>query len=410
MKQIITSLDLGSNSIKLVVGEIFGNRLFVLCGVVVKSQGIKNGIITNPDKAGVAIKSAIKKLESLIGIKVDKVVVSVPSFDAKFIKGEGSLTFEEEKEIVGTDITELLSKSVYKKVSSKEELVSVYPIDFIINGEKIVKDPKGKETKEIAVNSIITTIPKQNADVLYDVLQKLDIKVADLSFGGMADYYEFREKEMINKSVAVINIGEDKTEVSIIEKDSLVGCETLEMGGRNIDRDISYIYDITLENARKLKEEFALCYKSKASTSEIVEVTTKSDETIKINQYEISEVVYSRVREILEAAKKSINLLTKHEISYIIITGGSTNIDGFKNVYSLVFGSTKVYSTVEDMGARNNKFSTSLGLIKLYADKLGFRGKTASTVNSENQKLLFNNKKKNDNTFFGKIYNYFFDN
>ena len=410
MKQIITSLDLGSNCIKLVVGEVFRGEMFVLCASQVKSSGIKNGIITNEDKAIGAIKKVIKKAEGILGIKIDKVVINVPSFDANFIKGEGTLTFEEEKEITGSDISSLLSQSVSRRVSSREELVSVFPTLFVVNGDKIVKDPKGKVAKEISVNSIITTVPKGNIDSIYSALSKLDIKVADISFGSVADYYVYRDKLMSDKTVATINIGEDKTEIGIIEKDSLVGCETIDMGGRNIDRDIAYIYDISLEDSRKLKEDFAMCYKSKASTSEVAEVVNKSEEKIKINQYEISETVYSRVREILEAAKKSINILTKHEISYIIISGGSTNIGGFKNVCSLVFGSSKVLCEMETMGARNNKYSTCVGLIKLYADKLGFRGKTASTVNAENQKLLTSNKKKNDSSLFGKIYNYFFDN
>ena len=59
---------------------------------------------------------------------------------------------------------------------------------------------------------------------------------------------------------------------------------------------------------------------------------------IKINQYELSDLVHSRVREILELSKKEINLLTKDEISYIIVTGGTTEIEGFNSVLKEVFG------------------------------------------------------------------------
>ena len=41
MKQIITSLDIGSSYIKLIVGEVFKGRLFVLACSTVKSKGIK---------------------------------------------------------------------------------------------------------------------------------------------------------------------------------------------------------------------------------------------------------------------------------------------------------------------------------------------------------------------------------
>jgi len=136
---------------------------------------------------------------------------------------------------------------------------------------------------------------------------------------------------------------------------------------------------------------------------------TKTGEHIKINQYEVSEIVYSRIREILELSKKQINLLTKKDISYIIITGGSTEIEGFEKVFSEIFG--KSITKVEDLGVRNNRFSTSLGVIKLYADKLNFREKIASTFSEEQEEVLFNEKKKIDgNSLLGKVYSYFFDN
>ena len=65
---------------------------------------------------------------------------------------------------------------------------------------------------------------------------------------------------------------------------------------------------------------------------------TKNQENIKINQYEVSEIVYSRIKEILINAKKEINLLTKKEISYIIITGGTTELMEFTEVAKEIFG------------------------------------------------------------------------
>ena len=239
----------------------------------------------------------------------------------------------------------------------------------------------------------------------------MGIKVVDLAFGGLSDYYEFKTKEMDSLTGAVINIGHYKTEVSIIKEGKIKNVEVLEIGGRNIDRDISYIYDLNLETSKNLKENFSLAHKENASTSEIIECITKNEEKIKINQYELSDLVHSRVREILELSKKEINLLTKDEISYIIVTGGTTEIEGFNSVLKEVFGKNIKTSRVNELGVRNNIYSTSLGFIKLYYDKLKFRGRFASTITESEQEELFSEKKKNnDNSILGKVYSYFFDN
>ena len=164
-------------------------------------------------------------------------------------------------------------------------------------------------------------------------------------------------------------------------------------------------------DSKKIKETFAVAHKEKSSMNDICEVLTKSEENIKINQYEVSDIVHSRLREILELSKKQINLLTKEEISYIIVTGGITEIDGFNLVFKEVFGKNMVVSKVSELGVRNNSFSSALGFIKLYNAKLKFREKLASTVSEEEQELLFNEKKKiDDSSIIGKVYSYFFDN
>lgn len=412
MKQIITSLDLGSNSIKIVVGEIYKDELFVLACTEVRSRGVKKGLIVDSEATMMSLKEAIKRTEDVLGIKLDSLIISVPSYYANFQRGEGSTNIvREDKKIVGEDITRVLQDSVYNKINVNLELVSVLPAEFLINDKELVKDPKGMEAYKLVVSSILGTVPKKNIYTLISILETLGIRVVDLAFGGQADYYAFRSEEYKDKIGAVINIGTNKTEVSIIAEEILVSTEVIDIGGRNIDRDISYIYDLAIDDSRQIKESFALSHKSLASTSEIVTCLTKNNEHIKINQYEVSEIVYSRIKEILEMSKKQINLLTKRDISYIIITGGTTEIDGFDKVFGEVFGKNMKVTRLETLGVRNNRYSTVLGIIRLYYEKLKFRNKFATTIREEEQDNMFRDKKKIDgSSLLGKVYSYFFDN
>lgn len=412
MKQIITSLDLGSNSIKIIVGEIFKGKLFVLACSEVKSKGIKKGLIVDGNLALESIREALKRTEDVLGIRIDKIIITTPSYYADFITGEGYTTITREEKIVnGDDITRALQASVYNRISPNLELVNVSPVEFVLNDNELIKDPKGHEAYKLSVTSVLSTVPKKNVYTLISVLETLGVEVVDLTFGGFADYYEFRKPEFKDKLGAVINIGANKTEISIINEDILVSTEVLDLGGRNVDRDISYIYDLPLDESKKLKEKFALAHKSGANTSEIVECLTKVNEHIKINQYEVSEIVYSRIKEILELSKKQINLLTKKDISYIIVTGGTTEIEGFDKVFGEIFGKTTNVTRVKDLGVRNNRYSSALGSIKLYASKLKFRDLVASTVSESEQEEIFSEKKKIDgNSLLGKVYSYFFDN
>ena len=130
---------------------------------------------------------------------------------------------------------------------------------------------------------------------------------------------------------------------------------------------------------------------------------------LKINQFDVSEVVISRLKEILNLVKKQINLLTKKEISYIIITGGTTECAEFKSLVDEVF-SKAIVGNVLEIGARNNKFATAVGLIKYYDSRLRLRNKDFSIFSIEEQQILSgSNLDSQDENMIGKLFGYFFN-
>ena len=74
-----------------------------------------------------------------------------------------------------------------------------------------------------------------------------------------------------------------------------------------------------------------------------------------------------------------------------------------------VIGKKTVLGNITELGVRNNKFSSVLGITKYYVEKINFRNRIASTINEEMQKEMFQVKKKYGN-ILGKVYGYFFDN
>ena len=411
MKEIISSLDIGSSTVKLVVGEVYKNEVNVLCVSEVKSKGVKKGIIVNPEETIISLKELFRRAEETLGIAVNKVILIVPSYYAEFLVTEGSIKIDNEDGIVTSDdVVKVLESSLYEKIPSNKEFISITPIEFKINDDKKTTDPKGMKAKKLSCKAVLSIAPKKNIYTTISLLENIGVNVVDINFGSVADYYEFRTKSMDSKNTAVINIGEEKTEVSIFKKGILIDTENIELGGKNIDRDICYIYNISRVRANELKEKFALAHKRNASTSWSETVLNKEEESIKINQYEVSEIIYSRIKEILELAKKQINILTKLEISYIIVTGGSSEANDFGLVTTEVFGENASVLKVKEIGCRHNKFSSVLGFIKYYHEKLAYREKIAYTVTEKEQDELINSKKASNTSVLGKIYGYFFNN
>ena len=234
----------------------------------------------------------------------------------------------------------------------------------------------------------------------------------DGTFGARTiDYYEARGKDTEKEIGAIVDIGDETISVSIFNKGIIIKDDIINLGSKNIDKDISYIYGIDLSTARDLKENFSVSSRKYADSNDNIELTLNKEETIKINQYELSEIVEARISELLKLAKKSINNLTNRKISYIIVTGGITELTGFGYVVENVLGINASTLNITTLGIRNNKYSTAMGIIKYFHEKLKLRDINYSMFDEDKLDSLMDNKKNllniNNDTIVSKIFGYF---
>ena len=171
--------------------------------------------------------------------------------------------------------------------------------------------------------------------------------------------------------------------------------ETIQLGGINVDKDLAYMFNINVFDAREIKEKFASSHKRFIALNDVYEVKNTAGEVIKLNQIEVTEIVMDRLAELLRLAQKQILLLTKQYISYIVITGGWTEIRAFKNLVYEILGKDVIIYTEDTLGARNNKYTTSIGMIKYFIDKMEVRGKEYSMIDEQDEELLINPNNKN---------------
>ena len=393
MKKIYTAIDIGSDTIKFVVGEYFKNKLNVLATYEQKAKGIRKGLIVDPNLAINSIKDGIKEINNNLGIDIKKVIVGVPSYNAKFmfVTSEIEITGDA---ITTDDVNNLIKASVYSKVEQDYELITVLPLTFLIDGEKETK-VVGKTGNKLEIKGIMISAPKKNVYSVLSVMEGAGLEVVDITVSALGDYYEVRNNNLDKNIGAIINLGHETTNVSVFSRGKLMNTETIQLGGINVDKDLAYMFNINVFDAREIKEKFASSHKRFIALNDVYEVKNTAGEVIKLNQIEVTEIVMDRLAELLRLAQKQILLLTKQNISYIVITGGLTEIRAFKNLVYEILGKDVIIYTEDTLGARNNKYTTSIGMIKYFIDKMEVRGKEYSMIDEQDEELLINPNNKN---------------
>ena len=201
--------------------------------------------------------------------------------------------------------------------------------------------------------------------------------------------------------------------VAVYNKGIMIKNEIVETGARTVDQDMMYMYKINRKTARKIRKEFAVASRKYASESEKITVTNKFGEEVTIDQMELASVIEARLLDLLSLAKKQINILTNREISYIIITGGISEMLGFKYVSTMALKDVASVLNMTSMGIRNNIFSSAFGITQYLNDKLSLRGKDYSMVNDVESNELVTPEKKTttitNESIINKVFGYFFD-
>lgn len=392
MKKIYTSIDIGSDTIKFVVAELYKEKLHILHSSSIKSKGIRKGLIIDSNLMVNSIKDGIKVVSNDLGFQIKKVIVNVPSYNAKFMYVTNKIEINEE--VTTEDVNKVIKSSVYGKIDSDYELVTVLPLEFVINESDSVEYPVSLKANTLEIKGIMITVPKKNIFSVVSVMESAGLEVVDITLSGLSDYSEVKRDNIKNKVGAIINIGHGITKVSVFNKGKLMNTEVLQIGGHNVEKDIAYVFGINVIDARTIKEKFSFAHKRFVTLTDTYEIKNNDEKLIKIGQLEVTEVVMSRLTEILNYAKKQILLLTKKNIEYIIITGGTTEMKCFKNLVYEILGKDVIIYLMKDIGIRDNKYISAFGSIKYFIEKMTIRGKDYSMISPLDEELLLTPESK----------------
>lgn len=412
MREILASIDVGSSKIKMVVAEIIQDKINILCALDEESRGVVKGKIVEPDETEYAIKRLLKKVEENLGIKITKVIVGIDEERAVFRIGEASISItENDLEILPSDIVSVLQTSVKGQIDEGYDLVTVIPIMFKVDDKK-TRIPRGMKGRSLSVKSVVVSAPKKDIYGIAKSLEKCGLEVIDIMFSSIGDYYAHKNESTDTETGVVIDMGAETIKISVFNKGIIINNIVLEAGGINIDSDIGYIYKLNDIDCKKIKETLGLASRKHANEKEVESLVNLLGEKVNINQYELTEIIVSRLREMLNMAKNEINYLTKKEISYIIITGGLSELKDFDLEVESVFGSIASVGRVKVIGARDNKYAACIGMLKYFDQKLKLRDKDYSILSQEDLDTLsaHGDKKSSGDSILGKVFGIFFDN
>jgi cell division protein FtsA len=230
-----------------------------------------------------------------------------------------------------------------------------------------------------AVENIIKCAERVNLHVAEVVLEPLASAAAVLS----AD-----EREI---GVALVDIGGGTTDVIIYVDGAVVHTSVIPIGGINLTNDVASGLRTPVAEAERIKMKYGCASVAMVEDDETIEVPSVGGRGPRVlSRRVLSEIIEPRVEEIFQAVRHVV-----HESGYVdmlasgvVITGGSTLLDGMPEMAEQVLGLPVRRGAPQGVGGlidvvKSPCYATAVGLVKYGAEQLHKSRVVADDIASE---------------------------
>ncbi|WP_301108223.1 cell division protein FtsA [Sporosarcina sp.] len=361
------SLDIGSSTIKVLIGEMDHNSLHVIGVGNVQSAGIRKGTIIDIDATVQSIRKAIEQAERMTGLKIEEVVLGIPAngIQLQDVKGVVAVN-SENREITDDDLERVMKSSQVMNVPPEREIVNLVPKQFIVDDYDEITDPRGMMGVRLEMDATLITTSKTLVHNILRCVERAGLQIREIYLQPLAaGTFALSEDEM-NHGTAFIDIGGGSTTISVFAENRLVKTSVLPIGGDHITKDLSIVLKTPTEQARMIKHQHGHAFYDDASDDELFEVPViGADSKDQYSQRYISEIIGSRLEELFDLILEDLYESGINDLpGGIVITGGTAKLDGVLQLARDIFKTRVRLYTPEYIGVREPMYSTAVGLIR----------------------------------------------
>ncbi|PGT81842.1 cell division protein FtsA [Bacillus sp. AFS040349] len=365
--ELFVSLDIGTSSVKVIIGEMTNDALNIIGVGNVKSEGLRKGSIVDIDETVHSIKKAVEQAERMVGISLTRVVVGVTGNHVQLQNCHGVVAVSSEnREISNEDVRRVIEAAQVISIPPEREIIDVIPRQFIVDGLDEINDPRGMLGVRLEMEGTIITGSKTILHNLLRCVERAGLEITDICLQPLAAGSVALSKDEKNLGVALVEIGGGSTTIAVFEQNHLIASTVLPIGGEHITKDLSIGLRTTTDEAERIKLKYGHAFYDHASEDEIFEAAViGSDQKRTFNQLEVADIIEARLEELYELILHELRRLGIGELpGGFVLTGGTVRMPGVLELGQVVLQNSVRIASPDYIGVREPQYMTGVGLIQ----------------------------------------------
>ncbi len=355
-KQAMGVLDIGSYHSKFVIFKIQDNKIQILSKFILKTKGIKRGVISDLEKLTKSLKEIIGKAEDAAKLQINNIFVSTSPLNTF------SLIFSQSKNIGAYEINEekdvqfLINSgvSLFKDCYPSSKILHLFNLNLRIDRNNIVENPVGLIADSLENDLHIIYSKKNTLKNFQKAIENSYLKSEQFIFSPYVLSLLSYAESPLSDTILTLDFGHEKTSLSIFRNDNFIFATSIPIGSWHITNDISKALNLNFEIADSLKKNHSSC---KILSSELIHEYVESENAglksyKKVSNNILNKIVYSRTEEIIDFINKELAFFQKQNqiFNKILISGEGSKIKGF---YDLLSEKIKIkYLSIEKFSSK----------------------------------------------------------
>lgn len=392
--RVVVGLDIGTTKIACFVGRKNEHNKIEIIGVgKSESLGVARGIVTNIQKTIDSISAAINTTKNNLdgNLNISTVYVGIAGQHISSIQHRGIYTRKGSKHddlITQHDIDAFIDDMYEMVMRPGEEIISVIPQEYIIDGEPDIKEPIGMAGVRLEANFHIITGHVSNVKNIHTCIERSGLRVKDIILEPIASAASVLTDEEKEAGVVLVDIGGGTTDIAIFHDNIIRHTAVIPFGGNIITHDIKEGCQIMQAKAETLKVKFGSALASETNEHEVVCIPgLKGQQPKEITLKSLAGIIQARMEEIIALVDFEIKKsgYSKKILGGIVLTGGGAQLKHLPQLFSYMTGLDCRIGYPNEHLANTNEaelaspmFSTGIGLVLKGFEELEKQNRTVT--------------------------------
>jgi cell division protein FtsA len=328
---LITGLDIGTSAIKILVAQkSLNSELEVISQISEPVTGTRKGVVIDTEEVSNVLENILEKVKAETGQKINSVYLNVGGSHIFSTSSHGLVSVSRaDQKISEEDVNRVLQAAQTFSLPSNKEIFDVSPREFIVDGEKGIKEVLGMqgvrlEAEVLVLGGFSPYLKNLIQTILNSNLQVLDMIPSPISSARAC--LSPRQKEL---GVAILDIGAGTSELAVFEEGDLIHLAIFPIGSGNITNDIAIGLKTDIDVAERIKIEYGSCLSSSLKASRKKEkIEVGEPEPLVFSQKQLVNIIEARVSEIFGEINKELKKISREKLlpAGVVLTGGGSKL------------------------------------------------------------------------------------